>query len=58
MEEGSKHVQLHIKWPVWIHKRMILMSFSFDVKELKEEKRNLMLELANSKATISVQNEP
>jgi hypothetical protein len=37
---------------------MILMSFSFDVKELKEEKRNLMLELANSKATISVQNEP
>ena len=28
MEEGSKHVQLHIKCPVWIHKWMILMSFN------------------------------
>jgi hypothetical protein len=23
IERSSKHVQLHIKWTVWIHKRMI-----------------------------------
>ena len=28
MEEGPKHVQLHIKWTVGIHKRMIMVSFS------------------------------
>ena len=28
MMEGSKHVQLHLKWTAWIHKRMILMSFT------------------------------
>ena len=28
VKKGSKHAQLHIKCPVWIHNRMILMSFN------------------------------
>ena len=28
MKEGSKHVQLHVEWPSWIHETMILMTFS------------------------------
>jgi hypothetical protein len=28
MKEKTKHVQLHIEWPLRIHNRMILMSFS------------------------------
>jgi hypothetical protein len=28
MREGSKYFQLHIKWPVWIHTKMIMMTFS------------------------------
>jgi hypothetical protein len=31
MKEGSKHIQLHIKWPVWIHTRMIMMTFSKNI---------------------------
>jgi hypothetical protein len=28
MKEGSKQVQLHMKWTVWIHKTMTMMSFN------------------------------
>jgi hypothetical protein len=30
MIEVSMHVQLHIKWTLWIHKRMIMMSFNIN----------------------------
>ena len=28
MIEVSMHVQLHIQWTLWIHKRMIMMTFN------------------------------
>jgi hypothetical protein len=28
MKEGSKHVPLHLKWSVWIHTIMIMITFS------------------------------
>jgi len=28
IREETKYVQLHIEWQLWIHKRMLLMSFS------------------------------
>ncbi len=28
MKDGSKHVQLHIQWTIWIHERVMVRSFS------------------------------